>query len=83
MELQTLSQISKFFHLSTRTLRYYEQIGLIQSEKKDVYAYRVYSEDTIKRLQQIVILRKLRIVSQSCPGMRLCFFQKSQYPILS
>ncbi len=61
MELQTISQISKAFNLSTRALRYYEQIGLIQSEKKEDYAYRVYSEDMVKRLQQIVILRKLRI----------------------
>lgn len=61
MKLQTISQISKSFNLSTRTLRYYEQIGLIQSEKKEGYAYRVYSEDAIKKLKQIVILRKLRI----------------------
>ncbi len=61
MEYQTISQISKTFNLSTRALRYYEQIGLIQSEKKENYAYRIYSENTVKRLQQIVILRKLRI----------------------
>ena len=61
MELQTISQVSKVFNLSTRALRYYEQIGLISSEKKEGYAYRVYSEDMVKRLGQIVILRKLRI----------------------
>jgi len=33
----------KAYNLSTRALRYYEQIGLIQSEKKEDYAYRVYS----------------------------------------
>ena len=31
MKLQTISQVSKQFRISTRTLRYYEQIGLIQS----------------------------------------------------
>lgn len=61
MELQTISQISKAFNMSTRALRYYEQIGLITSEKKEDYAYRVYSGDTVKRLQQIIVLRKLRI----------------------
>lgn len=61
MEFLTISQISKNFNLSTRTLRYYEQIGLIQSERKEDYSYRIYSEDTINRLQKIVILRKLRI----------------------
>lgn len=61
MELQTISQISKSFNISTRTLRYYEQIGLITPIKKEDFAYRTYDEDTILRLQQIIILRKLRI----------------------
>ncbi|AIQ15939.1 hypothetical protein H70357_03945 [Paenibacillus sp. FSL H7-0357] len=61
MELQTISQISKSFKLSTRTLRYYEQIGLIQSTKVAEYAYRTYDAQTVLRLQQIVVLRKLRI----------------------
>lgn len=61
MNLTTISAISKKFELSTRTLRYYEQIGLLKSTKKDGYAYRTYDDDTILRLQQIVILRKLRI----------------------
>jgi len=61
MELKTISQVSKTFNISTRTLRYYEQIGLIVSTKKDGYAYRVYDEKSILCLQQIIILRKLRI----------------------
>ena len=61
MELKTISQVSKTFSISTRTLRYYEQIGLITSTKKDGYAYRVYDEKSITCLQQIIILRKLRI----------------------
>lgn len=61
MEKQTISQISKGLNLSKRTLRYYEELGLIQSERKAGYAYHVYSEDTIKQLRQILILRKLRI----------------------
>ena len=39
----------------------YEQIGLIKSGKKDDYAYRTYDETTVTRLQQILVLRKLRI----------------------
>lgn len=61
MELQTISMVSKNFNISTRTLRYYEQIGLLQSVKKDGYAYRTYNEDSLKTLRQIIILRKLRI----------------------
>ncbi|MDR3119929.1 MAG: effector binding domain-containing protein [Clostridiales bacterium] len=61
MELITISEISRKMNVSTRTLRYYEQIGLIESSKKDDYAYRTYDEATITRLQQILVLRKLRI----------------------
>lgn len=61
MNLSTISEISRVMNISTRTLRYYEQIGLIESIKKDDYAYRAYDEATVTRLQQILVLRKLRI----------------------
>lgn len=47
--------------ISTRTLRYYEELGLISSSRMEDYSYRVYDEDNIKKLQQIIILRKLNI----------------------
>ncbi|HBN84111.1 MAG TPA: MerR family transcriptional regulator, partial [Clostridiales bacterium] len=61
MNLTTISEISKKLSISTRTLRYYEQIGLIESIKKDDYAYRTYDEAAVIRLQQILVLRKLHI----------------------
>ncbi|MEC0170545.1 MerR family transcriptional regulator [Paenibacillus graminis] len=61
MELLTISEVTKSYQISTRTLRYYEQIGLLQSLKKEGYAYRTYDECSLKRLEQILILRKLRI----------------------
>lgn len=61
MEIQTISQVSKRFNISTRTLRYYEQIGLLQPVKKAGSTYRSYDESEVVQLQQIIILRKLRI----------------------
>ncbi len=61
MNLTSISNISKKLSISTRTLRYYEQLGLIESVKKDDYAYRTYDETAVIRLQQILVLRKLRI----------------------
>jgi DNA-binding transcriptional MerR regulator len=63
--MTTITEATKLFGLSTRTLRYYEQIGLIKSERADDYAYRVYSDDTLNRLRQIIVLRKLRIPLKS------------------
>ena len=48
MELQTISQFSKQFKISTITLRYYEQIGLIQSTLKEDYSYRTYDESLLE-----------------------------------
>ncbi|WP_232380869.1 MerR family transcriptional regulator [Paenibacillus tianjinensis] len=61
IELQTISQVSKHFSISTRTLRYYEQIGLITPVKREESAYRAYDAEAITRLRQIIVLRKLRI----------------------
>jgi len=48
MELQTISQFSKQFKISTITLRYYEQIGLIQSITKEDHSYRTYDESLLE-----------------------------------
>jgi DNA-binding transcriptional MerR regulator len=61
MEFQTIRQVSVNNGISARMLRYYEQIGLLESNRIDDYSYRVYDEIAIKRLQQIILLRKLQI----------------------
>lgn len=61
MELTTISEVSKAYQVTTRTLRYYEQLGLLESTKVEGYAYRTYHQDSLRRLQQIMILRKLNI----------------------
>lgn len=61
MSLQTVSVISKRYGVSTRMLRYYEQCDLITSQRKEGYSFRVYDELNTKRLQQVIILRKLQI----------------------
>jgi len=61
VEIMTISEVSKTFDVSTRMLRYYEKIGLLSSQRKEDYAYRIYDGTAVRRLQQIIILRKLRI----------------------
>ncbi|MEA4921028.1 MAG: effector binding domain-containing protein [Clostridiaceae bacterium] len=60
-EMLTVTEVSKSFGISTRMLRYYEQIGLISSFRRDGYAYRIYDEASLTKLRRILILRKLRI----------------------
>jgi len=60
-QMQTVGTVSKNLGISSRMLRYYEQIGLIDSGRMEGYAYRVYDQHAIRRLRQIIILRKLRV----------------------
>lgn len=61
MEEMTVSQVSRSVGISTRMLRYYEKVGLIKSSRQEGYSYRVYDENAVSRIKQILILRKLRI----------------------
>lgn len=56
-----IRDLSSRYDISSRTLRYYEDMGLITSTRSEDYAYRLYDETAIKRLEQILILRKLNI----------------------
>ena len=60
-ELVKIREISSKYDISARALRYYEDMGLINSTHNDDYAYRLYDQNAIKRLEQVLILRKLNI----------------------
>ena len=60
-ELMKIREVSLQYDISARALKYYEDMGLIQSVKSNEYAYRMYDDANIKRLEQILILRKLNI----------------------
>ncbi|MCH5200094.1 MAG: effector binding domain-containing protein [Oscillospiraceae bacterium] len=60
MNTLTITQVTKLYDVTPRMLRHYEKLGLITPCKSEDYAYRLYDEAAIRRLQQIIILRKLR-----------------------
>ena len=59
--LTKIKDMSSKYDITARTLRYYEDMGLITSSRSNDYAYRMYDENAVKRLEQILILRKLNI----------------------
>lgn len=85
MKTMTVSEVSRKFDVSTRMLRYYEQEGLICSLRKEGYAYRVYDEEAVKRIQLILSMRKLRVSLKQIAAMlnqekdteMLCMLQKN------
>jgi DNA-binding transcriptional MerR regulator len=60
-DLIKIRDISVQYDISARALKYYEDMGLLKSTKSDDYAYRLYDQAAVKRLEQILILRKLNI----------------------
>lgn len=56
-----IREVTARYDISARTLRYYEDMGLIESVRSSDYAYRLYDQSAIHRLEQILILRRLSI----------------------
>jgi len=57
--LYTIEQVATRTGLTKRTLRYYEEVGLLPPTDRTEGNYRLYSEDDIQRLERIKKLRDL------------------------
>jgi DNA-binding transcriptional MerR regulator len=55
----SINQLAKLAGVSSRTLRYYEQIGLLNPRRTKHNRYRVYGMAEVDRLQQILFYREL------------------------
>ena len=51
----------KQFGVTSKTLRYYERVGLLESKRANNNNYRYYGETEVERIKQIMILRKMQI----------------------
>ena len=54
-----INKLAKLAGVSTRTLRYYDQCGLLNPRRVSSNGYRVYGQAEIDRLQQILFYREL------------------------
>ncbi len=61
MDLIRINEVVDIFGISSRTLRYYEEMGLLWSNHPDNKSQRYYDTGALERLKQIIILRKLQI----------------------
>lgn len=55
----TVQKLSKLAGVSTRTLRYYDEIGLLKPARINSSGYRIYGQNEVDRLQQILFYREL------------------------
>ena len=55
----TILKLAKLSGVSTRALRYYDEIGLLKPGRMEASGYRVYGEKEVDLLQQILFYRAL------------------------
>ena len=57
--MMTVKQVSELTGVSIRTLRYYDEIGLLPPASHTEGGYRLYDDTALERLQQILLFREL------------------------
>ena len=57
--MRTISQVAKLTGISIRTLQYYDEIGLLKPSKLTQSGYRLYDDDALQLLQQILFFKEL------------------------
>ena len=63
-----IGQVSARTGLTTRTLRYYEELGLLRSSERLVGGHRVYASEDLRRLYRISLLRQLGLPLSDIAG---------------
>ncbi len=57
--LMNIGEVAALTHLTIRTLRYYDRIGLLKPAKVTEAGYRQYDENALRRLHTILLFREL------------------------
>ncbi len=59
MRLYRVSQLARMAGVSVRTLHHYDQIGLLKPSARSEAGYRLYGEEELLRLQQVLFYREI------------------------
>ncbi|MEH7491460.1 MerR family transcriptional regulator [Neobacillus niacini] len=57
----TIQKLASLAGVSTRTLRYYDEIGILKPARINSSGYRIYGQEEVNRLQQILFYRELGV----------------------
>lgn len=57
----TVQKLGEMAGISTRTLRYYDEIGILKPARINSSGYRIYGQQEVDRLQQILFYKELGI----------------------
>lgn len=62
----SIGEIAKLLEMSTRTIRYYEELGLLNSVKRIENGRRIYTDDDVRRLK---LIKRLKILGLTLSEM--------------
>jgi DNA-binding transcriptional MerR regulator len=57
----SIAQVARMSGVTARTLRHYDEVGLLKPDHVGTNGYRYYEEEQLLRLQQILVLRELGV----------------------
>ncbi len=57
--MKSISQVAKLTGVSIRTLQYYDEIGLLKPSELTAAGYRMYDDNALQALQQILFFKEL------------------------
>ncbi|MBC1271291.1 MerR family transcriptional regulator [Listeria booriae] len=57
----TVQKLAMLAGVSTRTLRYYDEIGILKPARINSSGYRIYGQNEVDRLQQILFYREMNV----------------------
>jgi DNA-binding transcriptional MerR regulator len=64
-----VGEVARLAHVTVRTLHHYDEIGLLVPSGRSDAGYRRYSEDDLRRLQQILLFRELGFTLEAIQQM--------------
>ena len=59
--MKTVKEVSRLAGVSIRTLRYYDEIGLLKPARVTEAGYRLYDDQELEKLQEILFYKELEI----------------------
>lgn len=84
-EQYTISQLARAADIPTTTVRYYERIGLVEPEDRSQGNYRLYSDESLKKLKFIraaqatgFTLDDVRVLLDRSQGQKLSCYDVQQ-----
>ena len=74
----TAGELARWAGVSARTIRFYEEKGILRPRERSAEGYRLYDDSAILRLQEILMLK---YVGMSLEGIQQALTQGENLPV--